>query len=173
MTAVSHELASSRSKSLDHNNGEDAHMLDTGKLYNIIIWIHLIFSGQKKCFVAVKCLKYYKLFQEFAQISVLFFLWESNRCWPTIEILIIWNEYMTIMYVFRIVSHIYKQIFVLLKFIYSEKGTKFDKVSILFLMLLTYVRFISYSKCSNWLRIWKLSSNFGCFFTVSYSAWTN
>ena len=35
MTAVSHGLASSRSKSLDHNNGEDAHMLDTGKLYII------------------------------------------------------------------------------------------------------------------------------------------
>jgi hypothetical protein len=30
MTAVSHGLASSRSKSLDHNNGKDAHMLDTG-----------------------------------------------------------------------------------------------------------------------------------------------
>jgi len=30
MTAVSHGLASSRSKSLDHNNGENAHILDTG-----------------------------------------------------------------------------------------------------------------------------------------------
>ena len=35
MTAVSHGLASSRSKSLDHNNREDAHMLDTGKYYII------------------------------------------------------------------------------------------------------------------------------------------
>ena len=36
MTAVSHGLASSRSKSLDHNNGEDAHMLDTGNYYIIL-----------------------------------------------------------------------------------------------------------------------------------------
>ena len=33
------------------------------------------------------------------------------------------------------------------------------------------VRFISYSKCSNWRRISKLSSNFGCLFTFCYSAW--
>ena len=36
MTAVSHGLASSRSKSLDHNNVEDAHMLDTGNYYIIL-----------------------------------------------------------------------------------------------------------------------------------------
>ena len=29
-----------------------------------------------------------------------------------------------------------------------------------------YVQFISYSKCSNWRRISKLLSNFGCLFTV-------
>ena len=31
-----------------------------------------------------------------------------------------------------------------------------------------YVRFISYWKCSNWHRISKLSSNFGCLFTFRY-----
>ena len=37
----------------------------------------------------------------------------------------------------------------------------------------TNVQFISYSKCSNWHRILKLSLNFGCLFTFGYSAWTN
>ena len=35
------------------------------------------------------------------------------------------------------------------------------------------VRFISYSKCSNWCQISKLLSNFGCLFTFWYSAWAN
>jgi hypothetical protein len=34
----------------------------------------------------------------------------------------------------------------------------------------TYVRFMSYSKCSNWRRISKLASNFGYLFTFCYSA---
>ena len=34
--------------------------------------------------------------------------------------------------------------------------------------ILSYVRFISYSKCSNWHRILKLSLNFGCLFTFCY-----
>ena len=37
----------------------------------------------------------------------------------------------------------------------------------------TYVWFISYSKCSNWRQISKLSLNFGCLFTFCYSAWAN
>ena len=32
----------------------------------------------------------------------------------------------------------------------------------------SYVRFISYSRCSIWRRISKLSSNFGCLFTFCY-----
>ena len=35
------------------------------------------------------------------------------------------------------------------------------------------VWFISYSKCSNWHRISKLSSNFGCLFTFCHSAQAN
>ena len=34
---------------------------------------------------------------------------------------------------------------------------------------MTIVWFISYSKCSNWCRISKLLSNFGCLFTFCYS----
>ena len=37
-----------------------------------------------------------------------------------------------------------------------------------FYQQLLYVRFISYSKCFNWHRILKLSSNFGCLFTFCY-----
>ena len=37
----------------------------------------------------------------------------------------------------------------------------------------TYVWFISYSKCSNWRQISKLSSNFGCLFTLCYLDGTN
>ena len=39
--------------------------------------------------------------------------------------------------------------------------------------LCTNVQFITYSKCSNWGRISKLSSNFGSLFTFCYSAWGN
>ena len=35
------------------------------------------------------------------------------------------------------------------------------------------VWFISYSKCSNWSGILKLSSDFGCLFSFGYSAWAN
>ena len=37
----------------------------------------------------------------------------------------------------------------------------------------TYVRFMSYSKCSDWCWILKLALNFGCLFTFYYSAGTN
>ena len=39
--------------------------------------------------------------------------------------------------------------------------------------ILLCVRFISFSKCSNWRQISKLASNFGCLFTFCYSAWAN
>ena len=35
------------------------------------------------------------------------------------------------------------------------------------------VQFISYSTCSNWRRISKLLTNFGCLFTFCYSLWAN
>ena len=42
-------------------------------------------------------------------------------------------------------------------------------IVLLFQIFLIYVQFISYSKkCSNWHRISKLSSNFGCLFTFRY-----
>ena len=41
-------------------------------------------------------------------------------------------------------------------------------IVLLFQRFLIYVRFISYSKCSNWRWISKLSSNFGCLFTFCY-----
>ena len=37
----------------------------------------------------------------------------------------------------------------------------------------TYVWFISYSKCSNWRQILKLVSNIGCLFTFCYLDWAN
>ena len=37
----------------------------------------------------------------------------------------------------------------------------------------TDVRFMSYPKCSNWCRILKLLSNFGCLFTFCYLDGTN
>ena len=48
-----------------------------------------------------------------------------------------------------------------------------SQVCTYFTYLGLYVRFISYTKCSNWRWISKLLSNFGCLFTFCCSAWAN